>query len=296
MPWLMAALALAASAPAWAHHAGTNEAIAIEPWAALCLLASALLYGKGVRRLWNRAGGAKGITRWDVARFACGWMVMGIALMPPLDAMGASSFAAHMLQHELLMVVAAPLMVLGRPLQAWTWAIAPQWRTALAGVARAPGLQGFWSWVTDPIGAWIVHAVAVWTWHVPALFEMALASTPVHIAQHVSFLGTALLFWWSVFEPGRRSAGGAALASLFTTMGHTGALGALFTFGAALWFPSYGGAYGLTALEDQQLGGLIMWGPASLAYVAAALVIASRWLLQPRHTAGSPAASSRPSC
>ena len=130
----------------------------------------------------------------------------------------------------------------------------------------------------------------------PAFFEAATHSTGVHIAQHASFMVTALFFWWSVLDRPRRTASGAALASVFATMGHTGALGALLTFSAALWYPSYRGAYGLTALEDQQLGGLVMWGPAGLAYLAAALVIASRWLLPaPRRTADS-RATSRPSC
>jgi putative membrane protein len=292
MPWLIGVLALLASAPAAAHHVSGTEAFPVEPWAALLLAASAALYCVGTARLWHRAGRGRGIARPEALRFGCGWLVLCAALMPPLDAMGDRSFAAHMLQHELLMAVAAPLLVLGRPLEAWTWALAPSWRMQLASI-RAPRLRAAWSCLTDPLAAWILHAIAVWTWHVPALFAAAYASTGMHILQHASFLGTALLFWWSVFEPGRRNEGGTSLASIFTTMMHTGALGALLTFGAALWYPWYRGAYGLTALEDQQLGGLIMWGPASLAYVAAALVIASRWLLPPRRTAGSSAASSR---
>jgi cytochrome c oxidase assembly factor CtaG len=206
--------------------------------------------------------------------------------MPPLDLVAASSFAAHMAQHELMMALAAPLLVLGRPLEAWTWALPSSWRLGIVPITRWRPLRATWSCLADPLVAWTVHAIAVWTWHVPAAFEAALHSTGVHIAQHASFMVTALFFWWSVFERGRRHNGGSALASVFTTMMHTGALGALLTFGAALWYPSYAGAYGLTALEDQQLGGLIMWGPASFAYLAAALVIASRWLLQPRRTAG----------
>jgi putative membrane protein len=203
-----------------------------------------------------------------------------------------------MVQHELLMAAAAPFLVLGRPLEAWTWALAPRWRSALGSLAKAPGLRATWSAITAPLGAWTLHAIALWIWHVPALFEAALASEAVHVAQHACFLGTALLFWWSVLERGRSESGAASLASLFTTMGHTGALGALLTFAASPWYPTYlaSGAFGLTPLEDQQLGGLIMWAPASLAYLAAALFIASRWLLPPRRIADSSAASSRPSC
>ena len=270
--------------------------LVIEPWAAASLAASALLYAAGVRRLWRRAGPGRGISTANVARFATGWLLVCAALLSPLDAWAERSFAAHMVQHEMLMAAAAPFLVLGRPLEAWTWALAPAWRSALGGAARSAWLRASWHGITSPPGAWTLHALALWTWHIPALFEGALASGAVHIAQHVSFLGTALLFWWSVFDRGRRGAGAASLASLFTTMAHTGALGALLTFAAQPWYASYQGAFGLAPLEDQQLGGLIMWAPASLAYLAAALVIASRWLLPPRRTAGSSAASSRSSC
>jgi putative membrane protein len=272
--------------------------LVIEPWAAASLAASAVAYAIGVRRLWRRAGRGRGICAADVARFATGWLLVCAALLSPLDAWAERSFAAHMVQHEILMAAAAPFLVLGRPLEAWTWALAPSWRVALGGAVRAPWLRGSWRIATSPPGAWTLHAVALWAWHIPAVFEAALASEGVHIAQHACFLGTALFFWWSVFDRGRRDADAASLASLFTTMGHTGALGALLTFAQHPWYASYaaGPAFGLTPLEDQQLGGLIMWAPASLAYLAAALVIASRWLLPPRRTAGSSAASSRSSC
>jgi putative membrane protein len=293
------ALLAAVPLPALAHHAGAAGMIGVEPWAAACLAASAVLYAIGLGRLWRRAGMGRGISAADVARFTLGWLLLCAALLSPLDAWAERSFAAHMVQHELLMAAAAPLLVLGRPLEAWTWALAPPWRIALAGAARAPALRALWGSMTSAVGAWTLHAVALWTWHIPALFEAALASEALHIAQHACFLGTALFFWWSVFDRGRRDSGAAALASLFTTMGHTGALGALLTFAAHPWYAAYakGGAFGLGALEDQQLGGLIMWAPASLAYLVAALVIASRWLLPPRRrTAGSFAASSRSSC
>jgi putative membrane protein len=296
MPWLIAFVALATCPSANAHHAGAADSLAIEPWAAACLAAGAFVYALGVSRLWRRAGRGRGIATAHVARFAIGWLILCVALMPPLDGMGERSFAAHMVQHELLMAIAAPLLVLGRPLEAWAWALAPAWRSHVRALTHSNWFAAAWHAITQPLAAWMLHAIAVWAWHVPALFEAALASTAVHILQHTSFLGTALLFWWSVFDRRPRNTGGAALASLFTTMGHTGALGALLTFGARLWYRSYAGAFGLTALEDQQLGGLIMWGPASLAYLAAALVIASRWLLPPRHIAGSSAAPSRPSC
>jgi putative membrane protein len=265
--------------------------IDVEPWATACLAAAALLYAAGVRRLWRRAGAGRGVSVADVARFTTGWLLVAAALLSPLDALAERSFAAHMVQHEILMAAAAPFLVLGRPLEAWTWALAPPWRAALGAVFRRRWLRSAWRTMTSAAGAWTMHALALWAWHIPPFFDAALASEGLHVAQHSCFLATALLFWWSVFDGRRRNADGASLASLFTTMAHTGALGALLTFAQHPWYATYaaGSAFGLAALEDQQLGGLIMWAPASLAYLAAALFIASRWLRPPRRIADSSA-------
>lgn len=271
-------LALAPAA-AWAHHT-PGDAPAFEPWAVACLVLSVGLYAVGVARLWKKAGPARGIGAADVARFAAGWLVLCAALLPPLDAVSANYFAAHMLQHELLMVAAAPLLVLARPLEAWTWALPAPGRVALGNAVRSGWLRRLWGVITEPVGAWALHAIAIWAWHIPALFEAALANTGVHILQHASFFATALLFWWSVLGRGARGRDAIALASLFTTMLHTSALGALLTFAPSAWYAPYaaGGAFGLSPLEDQQLGGLVMWVPGGFAYVAAGLALAWRWL------------------
>jgi hypothetical protein len=116
---------------------------------------------------------------------------------------------------------------------------------------------------------------------VPRLFDAALVSPGLHALQHLSFLATALLFWWPVLGPTARRQPGAALLSLFTTMLHTAALGALLALAASPWYAAYAAtapAAGWDPLADQQLGGLIMWVPAGTGYVAAALAIAARCL------------------
>ena|SRR5438067_2907375 len=283
-----AALALLAF-DAHAHHlAGASPASAwigawnLEPWLIACLATAAALYAAGLAKLWRRAGRGHGITIGAATRFALGWLTLLFALASPIDALGEALFWVHMIEHELLMVVAAPLLVTGRPLEAWTWALPFAWRGALARAGRARPPAAFWRALTDPIGAWTLHAIALWTWHVPFLFDAAVRNEGVHVAQHASFLATALLFWWSVLARARPA--GRAMASLFTTMLHTGALGALLTLAPTAWYASYRtttAAFGLEPLEDQQLGGLVMWVPASLAYLAAALWIAGRWLSAP---------------
>ena len=266
-----------------------------EPWLLALLAISAVGYVIGVVRLWRQAGPARGITRFQAAAFGAGWLTLAGALVGPLDALGAHLFSAHMVQHELLMIVAAPLLVLGHPLAAWTWALAPAQRRAVGQATRWRWLAGLWSRITQPVAAWALHALALWAWHLPRLFDAALHHEGVHVLQHASFLATALLFWWSVLggDP-RSSRGGFALVSLFTTMLHTGALGALLTFATSPWYDAYamaGAVYGLSPVEDQQLGGLVMWVPGGTAYLIAGLVIVARLLARP---AVSPASATRP--
>jgi putative membrane protein len=250
-----------------------------EPWVIACLVLSAALYAIGVARLWQRAGPGRGLDRRRALAFGAGWLATAAALVSPLDGLGAQLFSAHMLQHEMLMVVAAPLFVLGRPLAAFAWALPPAWRRAIGGFFHRPGWRVPWLVLTAPLAAWLVHALVLWLWHIPVGFEAALASDAVHALQHTSFLLAALLYWWSVIGHERQR--GAAMASLFTTMIHTGALGALLTLSPVAWYPTYATrtlAFGLDPLEDQQLGGLIMWIPAGAAYVACGLATVARWL------------------
>jgi len=266
------AVAPAASWPGWSF----------EPWVVACLLASAILYAAGMARLWRRAGasGRAAHARQSLA-FGAAWLATAAAIVSPLDRLGSSLFSAHMLQHEVLMVVAAPLFVLARPLGAWAWALPRSWRRGLGHFFHRPGWRIPWLIVTGSMAAWLIHATTLWLWHIPAWFEAALANEAVHALQHASFLLGALVYWWSVIAISARRQRGAAMLSLFTTMMHTGALGALLTLSPVAWYPAYAGttlAFGLDPLEDQQLGGLVMWIPAGLAYVACGLASALRWL------------------
>jgi putative membrane protein len=281
--WLLAALPSLCGA-----HASSEPQAAIawsswsfEPWVVLALSISLALYAIGAVRLWRRAGAGRGLSRTQAAAFGVGWLALAAALVSPLDALSDRLFSAHMVQHEILMLVAAPLLVLGRPLAAFAWAL-PQWALR---PASSPWRSGWpaaaWSALTDPLSAWALHALALWCWHIPSVFDAAVESPVLHALQHTSFLASALLFWWAALgscaRAGRR---GVAMLLLFTTMLHTGALGALLALASSPWYPHYAQAAGagLDPLEDQQLGGLVMWVPGGLAYLATALVVAYHWL------------------
>lgn len=241
----------------------------------LPLAATIVLYALGIRALWRRAGAGRGVRVWEATAFLLGWLALVAALVSPLHALGEALFAAHMAQHELLMTVGAPLLVLGRPLVPTLFALSPAGRQRVTGWAQLAPVRGAWSTITRPGMAWTLHAAAIWGWHVPWAYQLALRSEAAHALQHVCFLGTALLFWWTVLHPAW-SARGVSLLSLFTTMLHTGALGAILAVSPTLWYPAYGlagRAWGLTPLDDQQLGGMIMWIPGGIAYLIAALAM-----------------------
>jgi cytochrome c oxidase assembly factor CtaG len=114
--------------------------------------------------------------------------------MPPVHTLGEILFSVHMVEHELLMAVAAPLLVLGRPVIAFLWALPQSARRDLGSLSRARPVHRVWFFATSALVAWTVHALALWVWHLPVLFEAALASELVHSLQHVCFLGAALLY------------------------------------------------------------------------------------------------------
>jgi putative membrane protein len=259
----------------------------LAPWLVVLMLASAVLYALGLWRLWRQAGTGRGVHVHEAAAFGGGWLALLLALVSPLDTLGASLFSAHMVQHELLMVVAAPLLVLGRPLAVWTWALQPAQRRAAGRWIGARAWAGLWATLTDPLVAWALHAIALWAWHVPALFDGALENEGLHIAQHASFLVTALFFWWAVLghDPRGRYGAGHSFIYLFTTMLHTSALGALLALAPTPWYAPYVEttvAFGFDPVQDQQLGGLVMWVPAGLAYVIAGLAVMGKMLTRAR--------------
>jgi len=269
----------------------TSEWVAGDAAATTCivvaLVLSAALYTLGVLRLWRAAAPGRGITLQEVAMFCGGSSVLACALLGPLDAWAAHSFAAHMLQHETLMLIAAPLLVAGRPLAVWTWALPALDRHRARAIISVPAWRATWRAMTGLAGATIMQLVALLAWHVPRFFDYATMHAAVHALQHTSFLASALCFWWAAGVPGRgrveaaSANSGVAIACLFLTMLGTGALGALLTFAPAAWYHGYDGAepsFAASALEDQQLGGLLMWVPGSIAYLIAALTHAWRLL------------------
>ncbi|HEY2018511.1 MAG TPA: cytochrome c oxidase assembly protein [Bryobacteraceae bacterium] len=241
----------------------------LEPGAVIPLALSAWLYARG-------ASTSRGVRPRQSAYFWTGLAILTIALISPLHPLGEVLFSAHMAQHEILMLVAAPLLVLSRPLVPFLWGMPPGWRRGIGQWSKGRAVQKVWQAITAPFSAWWIHGVALWGWHAPALFQATLSNEWVHTAQHLSFFVSALLFWWALFYTRGRMGQGQSVFYVFTTAIHTGILGALLVFSPRVLYPAYSATvslWGLTPLEDQQIGGLIMWVPAGVVYLAVGLIL-----------------------
>ncbi|MRX52262.1 cytochrome c oxidase assembly protein [Paracoccus sp. S-4012] len=284
---LKAALALLPliAGPAGAH--GTDlippEAVwhawSFDPLVVAPLLAALWLYGRGVSRLWGRAGQGRGIGRAQVALYLLGVVALIVALVSPLDRLGGTLLSAHMAQHGLLVSVVPPLLMLGRPGVAMAWGFPTGWsrRRSAAVIWRGLGRAG--RALSVPLMATVLHGVVLWVWHAPGLFDAALARDWLHWIEHATFLGTALLFWQAMLGARAVRRPGPALAGAFVTLLHGGFLGALITLAPVPLYPWYEGhtqIWGLSHLADQQLAGLIMWVPMGAVYFGACLLNAVR--------------------
>jgi putative membrane protein len=243
------------------------------------LAAGAVVYMLGTLKLSRRGAHVRTVER---AAFWIGWLALCAAVAPPMDAAAATAFSSHMVQHELLIVIGAPLVIVGRPILPWLWAIPDRLRPAVANQLQSRGLAGLWRWLTLPALAWATHGAVVWLWHAPVFYEAALRSEAVHAIQHASFVGTAVLFWWGLIY-GRygRAAYGASALFVFITMMHTGALGALFALSTSPFYPLYSrraSAAGIDPVADQQLAGLYMWIPSGVVLMVFALTLMLAWL------------------
>jgi putative membrane protein len=255
----------------------------IAPVLLMPLTMTVIVYLWGVRTVWRRAGTGHGITYLRCACFLGGVLALLVALVSPLDAVSGVLFSAHMAQHLVLMLVVAPLLVMSDFPLALLWALPRRWARWLGPrLNHSHPLSQAWHRLSSPICAWLLFALALWGWHTPALYEAALKSETLHAVEHLGFLATAMLFWWVLIKPTRPTYlhYGMAIPYLFTTVLHSGLLGALMTFTSQPWYPYYAPLvtpWGLTPLQDQQLAGLIMWLPGGAVFTLLTIGYFAAW-------------------
>jgi cytochrome c oxidase assembly factor CtaG len=250
-------------------------------WPLVAIVDAALLYALGGR-------GAARPSRWRSASFYLGLATLVLAIDSPVDAYAESLFFVHMLQHVLLLLVAPPLILLGRPWPRMTRAFPltvrrPLARTVLAGETLSLGRRAAIA-VSAPLPAFALFNGALLVWHVPYLYDLTLRSTVVHDLEHAMFFATGLLFWAHLTPPGARR----RLSDAGRVAYGLGAIIVGWALAVVLGFASHPlyGAYaalahrplGISALADQQIAAGIMWVPASIPLTIAVLAAAYRWL------------------
>lgn len=228
--------------------------------------------------LYLRGAATYRVAGWRTAAFASGIAVLFAALISPLDALSATLFSSHMIQHLLFVMAAAPLLVFSRPLASLLRGLPLNWRKASGQIVQSPTARMIGHSLTQPVPVSILHLAVLWLWHIPALYSAAIEQPVLHFAQHASYFMTAVLFWWMLVNtPGY----GSRILAVFVMMMATGLLGALMTFAREPWYRShapYVGAWGLAPLEDQQLAGLFMWIPPGFIFVVTAGLLLGGWL------------------
>jgi putative membrane protein len=248
------------------------------------LATASIVYAVGVRRLYRVAAAGRRALMYRTIAYDAGILVCALALLSPLDHASDVLFSAHMAQHELLMVVAAPLIALARPMAPMLWALPRRWRVRAGRTLQRPGPVRAWHVLTSPVLALVLHALVRWLWHLPIFFDAALADERIHAVQHLSFFLTAVLFWWALIH-GRygRVGYGAGVAFVFLTVIHSGLLAAILAFADhPLYAPhaAASAAWGVDALVDQERAGLLMWIPVGIIMMAIGLAIFAAWIGQ----------------
>jgi putative copper resistance protein D len=285
----MAAVALAVlPSAAQAHGQAPLEpspATLIEAWSFaadvwLPVLLAALAYWKA-RDMVNQRHPANPVPRWRLWSWLAGLGAIILALASPVEFYDTTLFAAHMLQHLLLMMVAAPLLVLAAPITLLLRVSSPEarrrWILPLlhSRIVRV---------ISHPLVAWGLFAGVMWFTHFSPIFDAALDDLTLHRLEHALYLGTALLFWWPVVgaDPSPHRMGyPARLFYLALGMPLSSFLGLVIFSAETVLYPHYltlVRTWGPTPLDDQRLAGGIMWAGGDLAFVIALLLTVAAWL------------------
>ena len=286
---LLLALALGLRLPsvALAHGEGAPEPRwpgvlfewSLDPLAVGGIALVALVYWTAVRRVAaaHPSNPHPPFRSWS---FAAGLAAIGLALLSPIEAYEGQLFSVHMVQHMLLELVAAPLLLAGAPITLALRATNPSWRRRLLAVLQSRVVHA----LSFPVVAWFVFAAVNWGWHFSALYDQALENQLLHYVQHATFLGAALLFWWPVIgaDPSPwRLPHPVRLLYVFLAMPQNSFLGVALMSAGSVLYPHYVTNlrnWGPTPLEDQQLGGILMWVGGDVAFLAAMAVVVVMWM------------------
>lgn len=254
----------------------------LDPFLITGLILTWWVYARG-----RTPGAQRPTDRWRARAFAVALGAIGVALVSPLEPLSSALASAHMAQHLLLLVVAAPLLAFSAPSSRLLRGSPLALRRGLAGGRRALGLRTrSLRPFTHPGVVWLVHVAALWTWHAAALYDAALSSPVLHVTEHLLFLVTGVAFWRVVVSSraAARVSPGLGILLVFAMGMQSVFLSLLLTFATTPFYAGYAGttaAWGLTRLADQQLAGVVMWVPTGFVSLGVALLLLRAWLGEP---------------
>ena len=251
----------------------------LDPLAIGALVATAAGYLWAVRRV-GTAHPANPHPPYRSWFFASGLVAIGLALLSPIEAYEGALFSVHMVQHMLLELVAAPLLLAGAPITLALRAASPTARRWILAVLQSRLVHA----ISFPVVAWVLFAAVNWGWHFSVLYDDALENTALHYVQHATFLGAALLFWWPAIgaDPSPwRLPHPVRILYLFLAMPQNSFLGVALLSASTVLYPHYvtnQRAWGIPPLEDQALGGVLMWVVGDVAFLAGMMVVVALWM------------------
>jgi putative copper resistance protein D len=256
----------------------TGWSFDVEIW--LPLLGAATLYLLAARRVSRRHPGNPA-PRWRAWAWLAGLLVMLIALQSPIERYDTTLFSVHMVQHILLTMVAAPLLLLAAPITLLLRVATPDTRRrVILPVLHSRPVR----LVAFPVVAWVVFAAVTWAVHFTPVFDAALEDPQIHYLEHALLLATALLFWWPAVaaDPApTRLPHGARIGYLALGMPLSTFLGLAIFSATAVLYPHYATLqrdWGMSALEDQAWAGGIMWAGGDLVFIVALVLAVWTWM------------------
>ena len=253
------------------------------------LLILGTLFLAGWRRLRARDGRVTGWrtlgASWRPVSYIAGLLVIGIALLSPFDVLVQQLFFMHMIQHLLLIMIAPPLLLLPNPLPFLLWGLPGPLRLGVGGalnrvIHKQSPVGRVLRLVTTPVAVWFLFVGTIIGWHDPALYNAALLSDWVHDLEHVTMFAAGMLYWWLVSGAGPRLHKNlsrvAKIAFILAVIPPNMALGIILSFSQQPIYAFYSDMprlWGMSALDDQRISGVIMWIPGNMMHFMTALAI-----------------------